>query len=636
MLLYPQVKSLKIYDGKIDFRTGIRYVHQPITKKAKAAFGSPFVEVKQIEKANLTFELDRTLHIEGYRISVSQQGILVTYASEKGIFYAMKTLHQMCQQTQLVLPFLDIEDEPELLTRGYMLDISRNKIPQFDTLKYIIDLLANLKYNHFELYIEGLSFLYPSHEKLYTKGMTPLTPDEFKRLERYAKARMIDLVPCHNGLGHMTEWLTHYPELAIVPEGMYMWGAHRPPSTVNPLDDRSIKLVQSLYEDQIKCSKSNYFHMNLDEPYELGHGKTKEEAKRIGVGEIYLSYLSQLSKFLQKHKKTPLVWGDVLNHYPETIERLPKDIIFVDWGYDLDYPFHETLSRLKRLGVSFMAAPGTSSWNSITGRTTTMFENIRQACLHTKLNQGLGMLLTDWGDNGHLQMFPTSLPGMVYGALESWRGDLSNRQKVRTYIDSYIIKDSTQTAGQLLLDMGNYQTVEPFYSYNSTLIMHVVYAAEHLNPKDLEGSFFYQFRDHIYGKKENYQWIKDQIDLWDQRISKMRFRQQAGELIKSEMIVSLNMLKAFLFLIRMQAHDIGNTEFNIYKKWLKKEYPKLLEDFKQLWLVRNKKGKLDETMKPLYQLFELVKDIQLYDVARRNPALRKVTSLNRDRISYLN
>ncbi|MDY0075571.1 MAG: hypothetical protein RBR75_06845, partial [Acholeplasmataceae bacterium] len=72
------------------------------------------------------------------------------------------------------------------------------------------------------------------------------------------------------------------------------------------------------------------------------------------------------------------------------------------------------------------------------------------------------------------------------------------------------------------------------------------------------------------------------------------------------------------------------------KKWLKKEYPKLLEDFKQLWLVRNKKGKLDETMKPLYQLFELVKDIQLYDVARRNPALRKVTSLNRDRISYLN
>ena len=49
-----------------------------------------------------------------------------------------------------------------------------------------------------------------------------------------------------------------------------------------------------------------------------------------------------------------------------------------------------------------MAAPGTSTWSSIT-KIDDMMMTVKNSTTHTKLNHGLGVLMTDWGDMGHLQ-----------------------------------------------------------------------------------------------------------------------------------------------------------------------------------------------------------------------------------------
>ena len=308
-------------DGKIDLKLGIPFRHNELSKKAKVAFSAPFYEARENGETKLEFIYNPKLHNKGYEITIDRDGIHLSYKTEKGIYYGAKTIRQIMFQSNHVAPFLEIKDEPELNIRGFMLDISRNKIPSLVTLKDYVDLLSQLNYNHFELYIEGFSYYYPSFDHLYKEGMTPLTPKDYRALERYAKAHMIDLVPCHNGLGHMTEWLKHYPELAVMPDGMFFWGSHREPSTINPLDPNSLELVKSFYKDALKNTSSSLFHMNLDEPYELGHGKTEEEAKKIGVGQLYLDYVLKLADFVKSHKKTPMVWGDVLNHHPETIEQ---------------------------------------------------------------------------------------------------------------------------------------------------------------------------------------------------------------------------------------------------------------------------------------------------------------------------
>ena len=64
--------------------------------------------------------------------------------------------------TKDVLKNFEIFDEPAIKTRGLMLDISRNKVPKVETIKYLIDMMAKLKMNHLELYVEGFSFEYKS------------------------------------------------------------------------------------------------------------------------------------------------------------------------------------------------------------------------------------------------------------------------------------------------------------------------------------------------------------------------------------------------------------------------------------------------------------------------------------------
>ncbi len=609
MIIFPAVKKYKELPGEINLQQGISFIHHKDTYPAKIAFKKPLFEVKSGDVI-LKFQYNQSLTDEAYHILINHEGILLKYKTYRGIFYGIKTIIQIGEQKDWIFPHLEIEDEPELSLRGFLLDISRNKIPRVQTIKTYIDLLAMLNYNHLELYVEGFSYFYPSFKELYRSGMTPMMPNEFKELEKYAFDRMIDLVPCHNGLGHMTAWLKHYPELAVMPDGMFFWGSHREPSTLNPLDSKSLELVKAFYKDALLNSKSAYFNMNLDEPYELGHGKTESEKNRIGVGQMYLDYVVKLVDYVKEYHKTPMIWGDVLNHYPDLLSKLPKELIYVDWGYDHDYPFYKTLKRLSDASVKFVAAPGTSSWNSIMGRTYTMFENIREACLHTKAYQGLGMLLTDWGDNGHLQPFSTSIPAIVYGGMESWRGRMNNRYEIKEFINQYLVNDKKNIAGQLLIDMGTYCEYEDSYVYNATKILKVIQSVKHLDQSDLEGSFHSYMKDHIYGNNDVYHLLIKELKTFEKRASKIEPISKQGKMIKNDMKLAILMMKSWVVLIRMQSESISLKEYRLNHLWIKKEYPKLIQMFEKNWLSRNKSGGLEDSIRILNKLDDVIKSLK--------------------------
>ena len=66
--------------------------------------------------------------------------------------------------------------------RGYMLDVSRDKVPTMSTLRQIVDLLKVCNYNQLQLYMEH-SFRYSGHEAVW-RDASPLTPAEIRELVR--------------------------------------------------------------------------------------------------------------------------------------------------------------------------------------------------------------------------------------------------------------------------------------------------------------------------------------------------------------------------------------------------------------------------------------------------------------------
>ena len=607
MHFYPPVQSVVVHDGHFHCPSRWGLSGASFSRQAQRDFSSRYSCTTDLP-IHLLFVKDESIVNEGYRLNVAASGIYIASSSASGAFYGVKTLHQLITQSSNgQLPCCEINDAPELSVRGFMFDISRNKVPQVKTVKHLIDLMADLKYNHLELYVEGFSYYYPSFAYLY-EGLTPLTPEEFLQIERYAKQRCIDVVPCHNGLGHTTAWLSRpeFKDLAILEDGMFMWGAHRAPSTLNPLDPRSIELVKTYYGDALQASHSKFFHMNLDEPYELGHGKTEAYANEHGVGEMYLNYLTELAHFMHDHHRTPLVWGDVLNHYPETLERLPQPMIFVDWGYDHLYPFHETLPRLAKAGVSFIAAPGTSSWNSITGRSEDMLANIHAAVLHTRLNKGLGILLTDWGDAGHVQPLATAYPALVYAALESWHQCPENSRLIAPYLNTYVAHDSQHVLGQLLIDSGNYYRLEPHFTHNGTAIMSIYWnagsCAHHTNPL---AAWQQAVKDNCYVSDAHQSWMRIELKGYRERLKHIDIKDAANHAIVDDLKLSLAILQGLVDLAALANPTYRRSHVHHLAALVSAHWAKTIQRFEKHWRKSNKVSLLNDTL-AILKGFELL------------------------------
>lgn len=598
--ILPAVKSIIIQEGFYHWPTKLNVISNKQSTKANAEL-KRMIEVEDKDEIDdtLSFILDTSLKQESYRLSFLNRNITIAHSDQSGAFYAIKTLKQLIthdKQWENCIIF----DEPDLKVRGYLLDISRNKIPTLKTLYQLIDMLADLKYNHFELYVEGFSFRYPSFENLYTNE-TPISIEDFKKLENYCIQRCIDFVPNHNGLGHMSAWLERpeFKDLANIEEGMFMWGAHRKASTLNPLDPRSIELVKTYTSDVLKISKSPYFHINLDEPYELGTGKTELAAKEIGVGQLYLEYMLKLYDHVKSYGKISLVWGDVLNHYPETLSKLPKDLIFVDWGYDADAPFHQSLKRLSEAKVSFMSAPGTSSWNSMTGRTYDSLENINNACLYTKLYQGSGFLLTDWGDNGHPQPMAISYLPMVYGSFVSWSSEGGAYRHSIDYLNEQVFQDDRKLGGEVLADLGRIYRFQTSYTYNSTHIFDLVWAASENKIPNLM-----RLKDHPLAQTYRSEIMLDELDGLKKRLLLSQSKTSLGKASVRELLEIIQLVKVMTVSFELLNLDLKDKQGKAKLSWALDHWPLVLKQYRTRWLRTNRRGGLEESIASFENIYQ--------------------------------
>ncbi|MCA9001701.1 MAG: family 20 glycosylhydrolase, partial [Planctomycetes bacterium] len=200
------------------------------------------------EGAWLRFEMDMGLNRpQAYRITVKADGIVIGARTAFGWFHGAVTLAQWLalQVDATDLPSIEIVDQPLTERRGYMLDVSRDRVPKQGELLALIDRLARLKYNHLELYLEH-TFAYEGHEAAHQHS-SPITPAEMRELVAYGAARGIDLVPNQNTFGHMHRWLSlpEYNHLAEEPEGtLHAFDYRREPFGLCAANSGSLRLIE--------------------------------------------------------------------------------------------------------------------------------------------------------------------------------------------------------------------------------------------------------------------------------------------------------------------------------------------------------------------------------------------------------
>jgi hexosaminidase len=400
---------------------------------------------------------------QGYALRIAPEGITVAARDEAGFFYARQTLDQLRRQAGAPLPCGEIEDHPDFAHRGVMLDISRDRVPTMARLFALVDQLAALKINHLELYTEH-TFAYANHREVWAQA-SPMTAAEIRELDAYCRARHIELVPNQNSFGHLQRWLKHprYRDLAECPDGHEAWGAWRAyPFSLNPLDPRSLALLDELFAELLPNFTSRRFNVGCDETVDLGQGRSKDACATRGKGRVYLDFLQQVHARVTQHGRTMHFWGDIILHHPELIPELPRDAVALVWGYEANHPFESECAAFAQSGLPFWVCPGTSTWNSMAGRTENMRENIARAARQGLQHGARGLLVTDWGDNGHWQPPVASWPGFVWGAALAWCGSSNRDLPLARALDEHILHDPAGRTGAALLALGDvYRLVGP-------------------------------------------------------------------------------------------------------------------------------------------------------------------------------
>lgn len=433
---------------KSDFTEKIFYYGKLLQKDLEKHLGYSLGLFKGVEsKSDLVLSKNTELGEEEYLLRINEAGIAIAGGSERGILYGIQTLRQIVSQKGAVLPFCEIRDYPAIVNRGVYHDITRGRIPTLESLKKLADKLSYYKLNQMQLYVEH-SYLFQDFSEIW-RDDTPLTGEEIIELDAYCKRIGIELVPSLSTFGHLYKALRSktYEHLCECPEedkkefSFFNRMAHH---TLDVSNDESLAFSKKLIGEFLPLFSSNQFNICADETFDLGKGKSKSLVDKVGTQEMYISYVSKLCEYVMELGSRPMFWGDVIAGFPEAIQKLPKEVICLNWGYFSQQSEAETKAFYEAGAVQYVC-PGVGGWNQFINLHQNCYENIKRMCTYAHKYKALGVLNTDWGDFGHINHPEFSIPGIIYGAAFSWSEKILDFDEINRQISCLEYGDKSET-----------------------------------------------------------------------------------------------------------------------------------------------------------------------------------------------
>ena len=288
---------------------------------------------------------------EGYRLTVTPEGIELAGASEAGVFYGIQTLRKsipaVAEGMNIELPSVTINDYPRFVYRGMHLDVSRHFFT-VDSIKKYIDILALHNMNTFHWHLtddQGWRIeikKYPELTKIGSQRKQTVighntgeydgkpyggfyTQDEIRDVIAYAQERFITIIPEIDLPGHQQAALATYPELGCT-GGPYdvwqQWGISD--DVICAGNPKSMQFLEDVLSEVIDLFPSEYIHVGGDECPKVRWKtcpKCQARIKAEGIkgdkkhsAEEYLqsSIISQMEKFVESKGRHIIGWDEIL------------------------------------------------------------------------------------------------------------------------------------------------------------------------------------------------------------------------------------------------------------------------------------------------------------------------------------
>lgn len=331
--------------------------------------------------------VDKAIKPEGYRLTIANDGIHMSFSDDTGEFYARQTLRQIIETCGGDCDKLEIEDFPSFNYRGFSLDCCRHFFTVNETEK-IIDMAALLKMNRFHwhltddqgwrLPIEKYPLLTQIGSKRSNSNFRNLkesgeyaysyTRAEIDEIVSYCAERKIEVIPEIDMPGHTSALLAAYPQLGCTgkkvavktKEGIFE-------DVICPAKAETPVIIKDIIDEVCEMFPGQFIHIGGDETPHT-HWKScpdcKKEMKALGTDDFnrYQGlFIKAVANYVKSKGKTAITWneslkGDALEPGNVTVQRwLEKGNLTADfvskggkviecdyYHYYCDYPYGMT------------------------------------------------------------------------------------------------------------------------------------------------------------------------------------------------------------------------------------------------------------------------------------------------------
>lgn len=359
---------------------------------------------------------------QGYALSISSEGIILSAHTITGLRYAVTTLTQIATGRTL-LPGMVICDWPSLKYRGLQQDISRGQVPTLAALKKLAEAASWAKMNQMEFYLEHV-YKY----KVFPDISPPegLSPEEGKEWSEHAARLGVEVHPLLQGLGHSFHILSkpQYQHLRIGPSEKMPWIM-----TFDIRKPEAVQMVCTMIDELCETFSGELFNIDITE---IDIDDLQKEGITLEqVTDLVFKYVLQLNDAVKKHNRRLMITqgpldsqGHLAGMGPK-LDLLPKDIIIGSYycaGGPYQPAWEKDFPRLHEKGFDFFAQPWIYShvWLTPWVNKAAEFSNL-------EVSRGLqyevsGSITTDWGDVGHFHFVGEEwLPFLYHGAC-AWNG----------------------------------------------------------------------------------------------------------------------------------------------------------------------------------------------------------------------
>ena len=347
---------------------------------------------------------------EAYSLTITSEGVEIKSRSSAGLYYGAETLVQLIEDAagQPVLPHVRIQDWPAFPYRAVMMDMSHGPLPTEEEVKRQIDAVARWKGNQYYFYsetsieLQGYPLLSPDAR---------FTADQVKRIIDYARDRHVDVIPCVELYGHLHDLfrIEQYAGLTVLPHG----------GDFNARDPRTAAVIADWVDQLARMFPSPYFHIGLDEPYDL---EKSAEIAGMPASKIYLDQLAKVAGMVSRRGKHVVFWADAANIFgphPDVLEALPAGITAVPWKNGYVKSYEAFLAPFARLHVPAYASTSVLNYVQVAPDFNQTFAAVDALMADARKFRAVGLLLTLWVDAQNLTR--PALPGVAYGMAACWQ-----------------------------------------------------------------------------------------------------------------------------------------------------------------------------------------------------------------------